>query len=467
MNVRVKFLGGACTVTGSKYLLEIDEYNLLIDCGLFQGLKELRLRNWDALPIDVSKIDAVVLTHAHLDHSGYLPRLVKDGYSGPVYCTHSTADLLTLLLLDSAKLQEEGAEYAKKKGFSKHENPQPLYKTEDVKALLPKVKSQSFAQEIKLTERISIKFNYAGHILGASIVEVIVQGESQQKTIVFSGDLGRQEDPILFPPAEIKNADVLFVESTYGDRNSLGFDAKENMAQIINETLSAKGCVLIPAFSVGRTQNVLMYLKDLMADKTIPEMEVFMDSPMAIAATEIYARHYADHKIKPELIKADDSFLTLGRNLITVQTREASIYLNSKKEGAVIISASGMMTGGRVLHHLFNRLPNKNDTLLIVGFQAEGTRGRHLVEGAKSVRIFGEQVAVNCRIENIDGLSAHADQRELFNWLNAFEQSPKLTFVIHGEETSAKVMRNKIERDLGWNAIVPKYLDNVELFRGI
>jgi len=467
MNVRVKFLGGAGTVTGSKYLLEIDDYKLLIDCGLFQGLKELRLRNWEPLPIDVSEINAVVLTHAHLDHSGYLPRLVKDGFNGPIYCTDATADLLTLLLLDSAKLQEEEAEYARKKGYSKHENPQPLYNTHDVKETLPLVKSTAFHKTIYLTSQIAIHFRRAGHILGASIVEVILEGETQRKNLVFSGDLGREEDPILNPPEHIKNADVLFIESTYGDRENPFVDVKEDMARIINEAMQREGCVLIPAFSVGRTQNMLMFIKDLMAQKAIPEMEVFMDSPMAISATEIYLRHSADHKLSEEVVKNDDSFLTLGRNLVTVQTQEASRYLNGKTEGAIIISASGMMSGGRILHHLFHRLPNKSDTLMIVGFQAVGTRGRRIIEGEKFVKIFGQLVPVNCHVEVVNGLSAHADKTELFAWLSHLESSPKLTFLIHGEEDSAAHMSREVQRKFGWNTIIPQYLENVELFQGI
>ena len=467
MDVRVKFLGGAGTVTGSKYLLEIDDYRLLVDCGLFQGLKELRLRNWEELPIDESAIDAVVLTHAHLDHSGYLPRLVKDGYNGPIHCTHSTADLLKLLLLDSAKLQEEEADFARKKGYSKHSNPQPLYKTEDVNDTLPLVKSHAFEKTIQITSKIGIRFHYAGHILGASIVEVILSGTTQQKHLIFSGDLGRQNDPILYPPAKIAHADILFVESTYGDRVNPEAGIKDRLAAIILESIARKGIVLIPAFSVGRTQNMLMYIKDLMADDRIPQLEVFMDSPMAISATGIYLNHMQDHKLTAEMLESDDSFLTLRRNLITVQSREASVYLNTKKERAIIMSASGMMSGGRILHHLYNRLPNPNDTLMIVGYQADGTRGRRILNGEKEVRIFGQQVPVKCHVEEVQGLSAHADQTELFEWLGAFQSHPKMTFVIHGEQESANAMRDKIQEELGWNAVVPNYLESIKLFSGI
>jgi metallo-beta-lactamase family protein len=467
MDVRVKFLGGAGTVTGSKYLLEIDEYRLLIDCGLFQGLKQLRLRNWDALPLEENTIDAVVLTHAHIDHSGYLPRLVKEGFNGPIHCTGSTADLLRLLLLDSAKLQEEEAEWAKKKGYSKHENPQPLYDTKDVNETLPLVQSHRFNQRFYLTPSIEVNFVYGGHILGASIVEVYVHGSTQSKKLVFSGDLGRESDPILYPPEKIAEADILFVESTYGNRNNEFVGIKEALATAINETFDRKGCVLIPAFSVGRTQNLLMYIKDLMTEGAVPEAEVFMDSPMAISATEIYTRHMDDHKLTDEMLRTDESFLTLGRNLITVRTREASAYLNNKKEHAIIISASGMMTGGRILHHLFHRLPRTSDTLLIVGYQGMGTRGRDLLDGAKSIRIFGEEVTVKCNVVLIDGLSAHADMQELHEWLGHFTVKPKKTFIVHGEPESAEYLRRYVEHELQWNAYVPDYLESFALFNGI
>ncbi len=467
MDVRVKFLGGAGTVTGSKYLLEIDDYRLLIDCGLFQGLKQLRLRNWDSLPIDVNTVDAVVLTHAHIDHSGYLPRLVKDGFSGPIHCTTSTADLLQLLLLDSAKLQEEETDWAKKKGYSKHPDPQPLYDTEDVNQTLPLVRSHDFNQQFYLTPHIQINFAYAGHILGAACVEVLVHGQEQIKKLVFSGDLGRESDPILYPPQKINAADILFVESTYGNRENPFVGVKEAIATAINETFANHGCVLIPAFSVGRTQNLLMYVKDLMTEGAIPEAEIFMDSPMAISATEIYGRHLEDHKLTEEMLRTDESFLTLGRNLITVRNREASAYLNSKKERAIIISASGMMTGGRILHHLYHRLPRPNDTLLIVGYQGIGTRGRDLLEGAKTIRIFGEEVSVKCNVVLVDGLSAHADQKELHAWLGNFAEKPKKTFIIHGEPESAEYLRRHLEHELKWNAFVPNYLESFELFSGI
>ncbi|WP_026210879.1 MBL fold metallo-hydrolase RNA specificity domain-containing protein [Flexithrix dorotheae] len=467
MDIRVKFLGGAKTVTGSKYLLEIDDYKLLIDCGLFQGLKELRKRNWDNFPIDPAEVDAIILTHAHLDHSGYLPKLFKEGYDGPVFCTTASGELLEILLKDSAKLQEEEANYAKKKGYSKHKDPKPLYDTKDVLKVLPKVKGLDFKEEVKINELITFRFQNAGHILGAAIVEVFIQGENQRKKIVFSGDLGRFNDPILYAPEIIEEADILFVESTYGNRNNPMVNPKQNLADAINAACERNGCVLIPAFAIGRTQTLLMYIKDLYASGEIPEIPVFMDSPMAITATSIYSHHTKYHKIEDDALENNESFIKLSKHLNIVQSHEGSVALNYIQKNAIIISASGMMTGGRVLHHLYNRLPRKNDSLLLVGYQAEGTRGRRIVDGEEEIKIFGQMVKVNCKIEFIDGLSAHADQEELLQWLKGFKKHPKLTFVIHGEEKSAQTLATILHQEFNWNTKVPDYMESVVLFKGI
>ncbi len=467
MDVRVKFLGGAGTVTGSKFLLEVNQFRILVDCGMFQGLKQLRLLNWDDFPVDASQIDAVVLTHAHLDHSGYLPRLVKQGYGGPVYCTRGTADLLEVLLLDSAKLQEEEADYAHRKGYSKHKDPRPLYSTEDVEAALPLVEPYSYGEEIEINDRVKLKFFNAGHILGAAIVELTLQGEHQEKTIVFSGDLGRETDPVLFPPQRIPRADILFVEATYGNREQISTDIQEELGQAIMRGLDRGGCIVIPAFAVGRSQAVLYYLNELMDNKEIPKLPIYMDSPMAITATRIYLEHDKDHKIKRELLDVDGGFLTLHNQLRVVRSHADSVALNDIKKRAIILSASGMMTGGRILHHLYHRLPREEDTLLIVGYQPDGTRGRRILKGEPTIRIFGQEVKVNCHVELIDGLSAHADCRELMRWMGAFEDSPKKTFVVHGEPEALNALRIRIEHDLGWNAVVPEYLERFVLFEGI
>jgi len=467
MDVRLKVLGGGKSVTGSKYLLEIGDFKLLIDCGLFQGVRDLRRRNWDAFPIDPKNIDAVILTHAHLDHTGYLPRLFKDGYNGPVYCTEATADLVELLLMDSAKLMEEEANFARKKGYSKHENPEPLYEVGDVAKIIPKLHKYFFHKEFHVSDKITARFCYAGHILGAAIVELYIKGDTQTKKIVFSGDLGREEDPILDEPELIRTADIVFVESTYGARCIRHESPKEEIAAIINETFRAGGCVVIPAFAVGRTQNLLYLLKELLDEGLIPDTPIYMDSPMAIRATVLYRKYQHYHKLDFENIENDESFLSLKRNLVIVQSHDASVELNEIQQKAIIISASGMMTGGRILHHLYNRLPRVQDTLMIVGYQAEGTRGRKLVEGEPFIQMFGQSVRVNCRIEQIDRLSAHADQDGLMDWVRGFQKKPKMCFVIHGEEEGASVFAAKLNEELGWNAIVTGYLDTFVLFDGI
>jgi metallo-beta-lactamase family protein len=467
MDVRVKFLGGAKSVTGSKYLLEIDEKKILVDCGLFQGKKELRLRNWNELPIDPSTIDMVVITHAHIDHTGYLPRLVKDGFGGKIFCTRATEDLMKILLLDAGKLQEEEAQFAQKKGYSRHNKPQPLFGTEDAKKVLDMVESYPLDQEIELAEGVSTKFYNAGHILGASIVEISLQGITQSKKIVFSGDLGRNSDPLMYAPTVIKNADILFIESTYGDRINPIDDVEDNLAKAINYTYDKGGCVIIPAFAVGRTQNLLLYLNKLATDNKIPTLPIFLDSPMAITVTNLYEKYSSINKLNVQnnngtLISIFDS-----ANIHFCNSAESSRELNDRREPGIIISASGMCTGGRILHHLYHRLSNKNDTILFAGYQAEGTRGRDILDGSESVRIFGIEVPVNCSVKEVTGLSAHADQKELMQWISNFESSPKMTFVTHGEIRAAEVLQNKIMTTYGWNCTIPEYLESFELFSSI
>ena len=465
MNIRVKFLGAACEVTGSKYLLQIDDFSLLIDCGLFQGRKKLRELNWAEFPVNPATIDAVVLTHAHLDHTGYLPRLFRNGYGGPVYCTTATQDLMTLVLMDSAKLQVEEANYARKKGYSKHENPQPLYDTDDVTPIADHVKSYKFEQPFSIAPNIKVCFYNAGHILGAAIVELTITGNNQTKKIVFSGDLGRYNDLILFPPHELNEADILFVESTYGSRTIKQTD-KEDILQMMNETFERDGNLVVPAFSIGRTQTLLMYLKNILMNKEIPPVEIIVDSPMAIAATAFYRKHQDYHKLKGVDLDEDESFMTLRKHLTISRTPEDSKKINDITRDSIIIAGSGMMTGGRVLHHLFHRLPDPKNVILISGYQAEGSRGRQLQEGAKTIRIFGQDVPVKAKVFTINGLSAHADRDELLRWLSGFKEAPKQTFVVHGEAESANALTRAL-KEKGWNATVPHYLENVELFKNI
>lgn len=466
MDVRIKFLGAVKSVTGSKYLLEIDDKRILVDCGLFQGQKELRLRNWSKLPIDPNEIDIVVITHAHIDHTGYLPRLVKDGFGGKILCTHATKDLMEILLLDAGKLQEEEAQFAFKRGYSRHSKPEPLFNADDARKVLAMIEGNPINSKIQIAENITIAFKNAGHILGAALVEMYLKGEKQQKKLVFSGDLGREEDPIMLPPAQIRQADILLVESTYGDRVNPMDDVERDLAAAINDSYNRGGMVIMPAFAVGRTQNLIYSLNKLMTSDKIPNLPIFIDSPMAISVTDLYEKHSKNHKLKVEHVNGALVSEFDTPNIHFCNSPESSKELNDRKDSGIIISASGMCTGGRILHHLYHRLPNEKDMILFVGFQAEGTRGRDILEGASSVRIFGIDVPIKCNVREIHGLSAHADQMELMKWISHFESSPKMTFITHGELSAASVLQNKIQA-LGWNCFIPDYLESFELFKSI
>jgi metallo-beta-lactamase family protein len=465
MDVRVKFLGGTGTVTGSRFLLDIGNFRLLFDCGLFQGLKELRLRNWEVFPVDPATIHAVVISHAHIDHTGYLPRLVKEGFTGPIYCTQPTSDLMELMLLDSAKLQEEEAAYAYAHKYSKHANPLPLYTTQDAQSVFPLLKEYRYDERIKLSDTIEIIFRDAGHLLGSAITEVFIKGDTQTKKIVFSGDLGRNTDIMLSPPTVIQETDVLFVESTYGNKDNPNGDPAGELARIVNETIANDGVLLIPAFAVGRTQVLLYHLHMLMENDKIPDVPVFIDSPMATSATYLYYKYPQYHKVK---FNQSQFARQLETNmLVFVKNSKHSKALNEIKKNAIIISSSGMMTGGRILHHMYHRLRNKQDTLLISGYQAAGTRGRRLVDKEPTIRIFGEQVPVYCKVENMTSFSGHADREELFKWMMNFKSKPKVTFTVHGENPNLSVYAQAIRDRLGWNVMLPEYLESIELFSGI
>ncbi|QDH77837.1 MBL fold metallo-hydrolase [Echinicola soli] len=466
MDIRVKFLGGAQTVTGSRYLLEIDKTKILIDCGLFQGIKELRQRNRDTFPILASEIDMILLTHAHIDHSGYLPKLVKEGFKGPILLTEPTLDLVKILLLDAGKLQEEEAEYAKRKGYSKHEEPTPLYTMEDAEEVFDQLSPISFDQPISLTPSATLTAYNAGHILGAAILKIQVNGEHQTKTIVFSGDLGRYNDPLLNPPIGLPKADILFIESTYGNRTHESHSPEKSLANAINATYQKGGVSVIPSFAVGRTQLVLYYLFKLQQKGKIPQIPIYVDSPMAIDVTKLYKDYLAYHRLGPSLQENGANPFS-HKHLHYYQNQEASMSLNNLRGDAIIISASGMATGGRIVHHLYNRLPNENDSIIFVGYQAEGTRGRKLLDGEEKVRMYGIDVAVKSSIYYIDGLSAHADQQELLRWADCIADKPKLTFVVHGEQEVSTAFAQTLTQEFGWNTIVPDYLQSFELFNGI
>ncbi|MDX2195478.1 MAG: MBL fold metallo-hydrolase [Cytophagales bacterium] len=462
MNIRLRFLGGAKSVTGSKYLLEIDENKFLIDCGLFQGLKDLRLKNWEEFPVNPKLIKCIILSHAHIDHSGYLPKLYKEGFKGKVICTQATKDLLEIMLLDSAKLQEEEAEYAYRKGYSKHEKPQPLYNTEDVTNMLPYIVGYGYKESIRITDKLSLQFEDAGHILGSAIVELYIKGDNQNKKIVFSGDLGRYNTPILRNPTSIKEADILLVESTYGNKENPVDNPKDLLAKVVNEAFAKGGCILIPAFAVGRTQTLIFYFKQLIEERKIPSVPIFVDSPMGISATGIYKRNKTFHTLQDQAISIFDF-----QNVRYFRSQQESIAINQIKSKAIIISSSGMCNGGRILHHLYNRLPKPQDTILFVGYQAVGTRGRSILDGEKTVRIFGEDVHIKCHVVHLDGLSAHADKKELLKWLKNFKSAPKNTFIVHGEPENMAAFGQTIKNQFGWNVTVPEYLESFEIFKGI
>lgn len=465
MDVTVKFLGAAKSVTGSRYLVNAGDFTFLFDCGLFQGLKPLRLRNWDKFPMDPSKIDAVVISHAHIDHTGYLPKLVKDGFTGPIYCTHPTADLMEIMLLDSAKLQQEEAAYARKKGFSKHNNPLALYTEDDARVVFSMFQKIGYHTKVKIHDSVEIMYHDAGHLLGSAITEVFIKGENQTKKIVFSGDIGRNSQDMLRPPEIIERADVLFIESTYGTRDNPFDDPEDDLTRIVNETFTRGGVLIIPAFAVGRTQSLLFYFRKLMKEDKIPDVPVYIDSPMAISTTYLFYKHPSYHKIettKEELARDMETNM-----LVFVKSPEHSKSLNEIKSRAIIISSSGMMTGGRILHHMFQRLPNKQDTFLIAGYQAEGTRGRNLLEGDDTIRIFGKDVPVNCKVEYMSSMSGHADRSELFQWMSNFKEKPKLTFCVHGEGEEQEKYAQAIRDTFQWNVTVPDYLESVKLFSGI
>lgn len=452
--MNLKFLGATGTVTGSKYLLTSGKKRILIDCGLFQGLKQLRLKNWAPLPINPKDVDAVVLTHAHIDHSGYLPLFVKNGFSGKVYCSEATRDLCEILLPDAAHLQEEEAEYANRRGFSKHHPALPLYTKEDAQAALQLLTPVEFDQDINLGDDLTLRLSPNGHILGSAFVRL----QNSKTSILFSGDIGRPNDILMKAPARIKQADYLVLESTYGNRLHSHEDPKLKLAEIINKTTHRKGIVIIPVFAVGRAQELLYYIHLLKSSGAIADnIPVYLNSPMAADATEIFSHHRENHRLTPEQSNA------LFHTAHMVNSVEESRRLNEARGPMIILSASGMASGGRVIHHLKAFAPNHNNTILFVGFQAAGTRGAAMLDGAESIKIHGEYIPVRANVEYVSNLSAHADYSEIIDWLGGFETPPKKTFITHGEPIAADAMRLHIEEQLNWQVVVPDYLETVSL----
>lgn len=448
----LQFLGGAGTVTGSKYLVRSGGRQVLLDCGLFQGLKELRLRNWERR-FDAKSVDAVVLSHAHVDHSGALPLLVRDGFPGRIHCTTGTADLLEVMLRDAAKLQEEEARSANRYRYSKHDPALPLFTTADAERALARVLAHPYDELFAVVPGMTATLRRAGHILGSATVELDIGDAGGPTRVVFSGDLGRWNRPILRDPELVANADVLLVESTYGDRTHAPDPASE-LVRIVHEAVARGGALLVPAFAVGRTQELIWTLRQLEEAGRIPSLPVFIDSPMAINVTDIYCRHPEDHDLEMAALKDQSRCPLCCRDLRLVREAAESKALNDREGPMIIIAGSGMATGGRILHHLKTRLSDPKTTVLLPGFQAEGTRGRKLQEGAESVRIHGQAIPVRARVEVLDGLSAHADRDEILRWLAGFTRPPRVTYVVHGEPSASSSLAEAIRSRLRWNVVV-------------
>ncbi len=450
--ISIKFLGAAGTVTGSKYYIQTPTKNLLVDCGLFQGLKELRLQNWDPLPVNISDIDMVLLTHGHLDHCGYLPRLFKNGFSGPIWGTAPTLQIAKIILEDSATIQEEDAEHANAKGYSKHNPAVPLYDTDDVEKTTPLFYPQPLDQWIEIENDIHCRFRYNGHIIGATFIELKV-GE---KTIVFSGDIGREHDTLMYPPQKPEHADVVLMESTYGDREHPD-NAEAELVRIIGECAAKNGTIVIPSFAVERTQTLMYLLWKMRANGTIPDIPVYMDSPMGTNVLDVFLHNTTWHKLTTE------ECTEMCREIKLIRTVKETYELAKGTESKIIIAGSGMASGGRVLTYLIQYVGTPSATILLAGYQADGTRGREMLNGAKEIKIYGKLFPVKAKIEIIESLSSHAGQSELIGWLSKLDAAPKNLYLIHGEEGALIAMKAKIKEVYNWDAIIPERHEQINL----
>lgn len=446
--MQLTFLGATNTVTGSKFLLSLDNKKILVDCGLFQGLKELRLRNWVKLPVDPHLIDAVILTHAHIDHSGYLPVLVKNGFRGKVYSSLATKDLCAVLLPDSGYLQEEEARNANKYGYSKHHPAVPLYTREDAERTLTLFHPLEFRKKHKLDVETLVTLIPAGHILGASFVQI----KHYNETLLFSGDLGRPHDIIMHPPAVMQEADYLVLESTYGNRLHARVDPLVELAAIISRTVARGGTIVIPAFAVGRAQHMLYLMYLLKISKRIPIVPIYLDSPMAKDATDIFLKYTELHRLDAELSKKVCAVATY------INTKEESQLLDRERSPKIIISASGMLEGGRVLHHIKTFGPDERNTIVFTGYQAAGTRGADVINGKRELKVFGETIAVKAEVRILSNMSAHADYEEILDWLENFNHHPRKVFITHGEPEAALSLKEKIEKKFQWTCVIPDYM---------
>ena len=468
MNIKITFLGAAQSVTGSKYLVEVNDRKLLVDCGMFQE-HNLKGRNWEDFPIETSSIDAVLLTHAHLDHCGLLPRLVKEGFKGPIYCTGPTIDIAKIVLLDAARIQEEDAAFKKKrhdKEGRKGKFPElPLYAKADAEATFPFFKEVDYEQKVQVTQGIYAVYHEAGHILGSAMIEIIVSDQKSSRRILFSGDLGRKNAPILRDPTIMTAANYVIMESTYGDREiPPTLNLHEKLSEIICSTYKAGGNIVIPSFAVERSQEVLYRLNELLRNNQIPHSMVFLDSPMATRVTEVFRKHPELFDEEANNLIREHKHLCDFPGLVITRDSEHSKAINHIQGSVIIIAGSGMCTGGRIKHHLINNIQRKESTILFVGYQAVGTLGRSIVDGAKAVRILGEAVPVKARICKIDGFSAHADQKELFSWISNFKTNPPQKIILtHGEEKASFSLSQMIMQKLDFQVVIPKYKDTVNL----
>jgi metallo-beta-lactamase family protein len=455
------FLGAARTVTGSKYLVQSGTRRVLVDCGLYQGLKALRERNWAALPVAAKDIDAVVLTHAHIDHSGYLPRLVKDGFKGRVFCTPGTADLCRIMLPDAGRLAEEDARDANRDGYTRHAPALPLFTEEDAYRALAHLQPVGYERPMPTGGDISVEFIDAGHLLGSAFVRLRLGGDGG-KEILFSGDLGRYGRPVLPDPRQVELADVLLVESTYGNRLHGADDDGEALAAIIRDTIEGRGKVIVPAFAVGRVEEVIYWLKRLEDERRIPVVPVYLDSPMAVDALKHYMNHSQD--LDPELqVRRGQMQAFTTRRFTAIASPRESKEIQSSPAPAIVISSSGMATGGRVLWHLKAGLGNPRNTILFVGYQAEGTRGRRLLQGEREVKIHGQFIPVEARIAALDSMSAHADANEILRWLGGFTAPPAMTYLVHGEPPAQEALQARITKELGWPVHAAEYQEQVTI----
>jgi metallo-beta-lactamase family protein len=466
----IQFLGAAGTVTGSKHLINTGNLQVLVDCGLFQGLKQWRERNWQPLPIPANEIDAVILTHAHLDHSGWIPRLVKQGFRGRIYASPATIDLCGILLPDSGHLQEEDAAHYNRNKTSKHDPALPLYTLAEAQESLKYFEPVPFDQPTQLSPAFTFRFVPAAHIAGSSMVEITLTMNGASKKLLFTGDIGRVHDDEVSPgkvqhsgPREGESADTLVMESTYGNRLHPTSDVRPELAKLISDTAARGGTVVIPAFAVERTQKLLFLLKELMEEKQIPKIPVHIDSPMAISAIQVFLKHSEEYTARTRDLIARYGSPLQWDGFFFDQKQEDSRKLNDAHFPMIIISASGMVTGGRIVHHLIHRLPDPKNTVIFIGFQAPGTRGALIKAGAASIKMFGEDVRVRAQIASLEQFSDHADTPELLEWLSTFKQKPSQTYLVHGEPQAATALRDALTQKLGWKVDVAQWLQKVEI----